>query len=322
MSHSPYDYCPWTEQGSPYYASMLNAEAMPFMPTMPGDGQQHTLRGSAISFVPSIVQVAPAALPANHMASQPDPVPDFDEVYSPGSLFDQTENVVGDIQDTLGNAAVQQPEQDTASHQPTQLLDDDVDGEYEIDDEYQPPTTIDVHETGASDRQKSNTKSHSSRKSTSKLSAVSNGGIKKPKKKRTTRNKTVVQKAETLTEISGATFADKQRKAIVVINEQKKKDTLAEKLGQDIRVTRTGRRVKIEGVYWKAPTNDLTIPTTDREMADHAQKLVVAIRNNKDCKEVDTAQSFRNRWGDNATHFAFEELEAAAWDALVSRPLH
>jgi hypothetical protein len=111
-------------------------------------------------------------------------------------------------------------------------------------------------------------------------------------------------------------FSEKQRKANVVIKQQAKEHSLAKRLGQDIRVVRKGHHVLFEGVYWKAPENDRTIPGVEADKYACVRKIVSAIRNNKGCKEVATSKMFLNRWGDDADHYTMEELENAAWDVV------
>ncbi|OAK94179.1 hypothetical protein IQ06DRAFT_202263, partial [Phaeosphaeriaceae sp. SRC1lsM3a] len=111
-------------------------------------------------------------------------------------------------------------------------------------------------------------------------------------------------------------IAEKMRKANIVINQQKKGATLAEKMGQHIQIIRESGRLKIEGVYWMAPGADDTLPSTEEGKQVLVQQLVAAMRNNKNCKEVEGSRQFENRWGDEAKYFSDEELEFAAWNAV------
>jgi hypothetical protein len=142
----------------------------------------------------------------------------------------------------------------------------DIDGDYDVDDEYQTPAPASPRESVAP--------SH------------------------------------------GHSFVEKQRMANIVIKQQAKENSLAKRLGQDIRVVRKGNRVCFEGVYWNAPQNDDTIPTTEALQYECVKKLVVAMRNNQGCKEVSTAKMFLNRWASDATHYSMEEFESIAWDVV------
>jgi hypothetical protein len=218
----------------------------------------------------------------------------------------------------------------------------DFDGEYETDDEYmsvsvpngcmaQCPTpdgdwkTSEVNITGAI---KSKPKPILNKKSRNgkpvhnqigdrKKSPVKNTGIKKSRKKGFAGNKvstTVQYEAHKLLNLS---IPEKMRKANIIIGEQKTKASLAEKLGQYIHVVRTESRVSIEGVYWKAPQNDATIPATETAKEECVRQIVAAILNNGGCKEVSTTQAFLNRWGEGANHYTMEELQDAAWQTVV-----
>jgi hypothetical protein len=111
-------------------------------------------------------------------------------------------------------------------------------------------------------------------------------------------------------------LSNKLRKASLVIKKQANEKTLAKRLGKHVLVVHRGPRVYFEGVYWKTPENDRTIPTTDDEKYTCVKSIVAAFRNNKGCKEVSTRPVFRNRWGADATHYTKEELENAAWDII------
>jgi hypothetical protein len=106
--------------------------------------------------------------------------------------------------------------------------------------------------------------------------------------------------------------------ANIIIKQQAKENSLAKRLGQDIRVVRKGNRVFFEGVYWNAPQNDHTIPTTEALQYECVTKLVASMRNNQGCKEVSTTKMFLNRWASEATHYSLEEFESIAWDVVYA----
>lgn len=107
--------------------------------------------------------------------------------------------------------------------------------------------------------------------------------------------------------------SNKLKQGVLLVKKQAKETTLEKRLGQHIRVVCKGPGVHFEGVYWKAPENDHTIPTTDNDKYGCVKSIVTAFRNNQGCKEVATRQMFQNKWGDGATHYSKEELEVAAW---------
>jgi hypothetical protein len=178
---------------------------------------------------------------------------------------------------------------------------EEVDGEGEADDEYHP--TIDTV-----------TPSPKLNKKAGKAAVTSN-----KKNTRSAAKKVTEDTASVIEEVPESTFAVKQRKANVVIAKQNAQSTLARRLGQDVRVSYTAAgAIDIRGTYWKAPANDYSIPQSFREKFACVQAIIAAIRNNKDCKEVDTTKTFLNRWADGATYFSSEELEFAAWKIVVS----
>jgi hypothetical protein len=178
---------------------------------------------------------------------------------------------------------------------------EDVDGEGETDDEYHP-----VRDTA--------TPSTKLNKKAGKAAVTSN-----KKNTRSAAKQVTEDTASVVEEVLESTFAVKQRKANVVIARQNAQPTLERRLGQQVRVSYTAAGViDIGGIYWKAPANDASIPRTLQEKFACVQAIIAAIRNNKDCKEVDTTKTFLNRWADGATYFSPEELEFAAWKIVVS----
>ncbi|KAL5117141.1 hypothetical protein ACEQ8H_004966 [Pleosporales sp. CAS-2024a] len=127
--------------------------------------------------------------------------------------------------------------------------------------------------------------------------------------------------AVTREEDAAFSFSEKKKKANAIIRQLNKETSLEKRLGQHIQVVRKGHRVCFEGICWKAPEKDTTIPTTDAAKAACVANIVTAFRNNKGCKEVATSKMFLNRWADNAAYYAAEELEHAAWD-IVDAMVH
>jgi hypothetical protein len=164
---------------------------------------------------------------------------------------------------------------------------EDIDGEGETDDEYQPPEEANASNTGRNTR--------------------------------STANAVTVDAASAI-EIVQPSFAVKQRKANIIIAKQNAQKDLARSLGQHVRVTHSNGRVEIDGIYWKAPANDFTIPRTDAEKLPYIHTIVNCIRSNENVKEVQTTGSFRHRWADGATYFSDEEVLASACRIVVSVP--
>lgn len=112
-------------------------------------------------------------------------------------------------------------------------------------------------------------------------------------------------------------FAKEKKKANATIKEQKARLTLAQRLGQAIRIISTLGRVKVEGVYWFAPKNDLSIPSCEQAKLACVQNVVAAMRNYENIKDKKT-KGVKNRWGDGASYYSREELYACAGDIVVS----
>lgn len=74
----------------------------------------------------------------------------------------------------------------------------------------------------------------------------------------------------------------------------------------------------IQGLYWSAPKDDDTIPTTPEQKIALVKDLIDAIKTNRNCKEV-VDKHFLTRWGDEATYYKWVDIEPLAWDILVSR---
>jgi hypothetical protein len=111
----------------------------------------------------------------------------------------------------------------------------------------------------------------------------------------------------------------KLRMGTAAIKAQKATGLLANMFGENIRIIMApSGRVKIEGVYWTPPRNDLTIPRTEGEMRQCAERLFTAITNAQGCKESASSTSFKNRWGPDASHYTREDLVCGCWDIVVS----
>jgi hypothetical protein len=210
-------------------------------------------------------------------------------------------------------------------------LGDDIDGAYETDDEYVPPmdASAEDHVDNAAPYptpewdwngcESANDDDIGPAHSTNAATNRSNesDSTKPCRNPRTARDKSPVIDASIKKPTKARPLAEKFKQANIVIAEQKTKASLAQRLGQQVRIIRTNGRVSIEGVYWKAPKNDPTIPATDAAKKRCVRKIVAALINNQDCKEVPTSQTFLNRWADGADYFTMEEFEHAAWEIVV-----
>lgn len=116
----------------------------------------------------------------------------------------------------------------------------------------------------------------------------------------------------------GDHLGKKQRLASRVIAKQKLETGAAKKMGAEVQITETPRGVSISGTYWRAPRDDSTIPQTQAEIDAHVEKLIDAMRNNRDTNEVSTTKQFLNRWGNDATYYSGQEFNVAANEVVVS----
>jgi len=154
---------------------------------------------------------------------------------------------------------------------------------------------------------------------TKKHPGAINAGVKKSAKKVPSKKRMSPRQEEEL----GMLFlsvSDKHKMANVVIDKQDKMRDYAQRLGQNVRVTRTHGRITIEGVFWTAPQNDPSIPRSHVDQVACVQQLVAAMLDTSVCKEKKTTTAFQNRWGAGATFYSAEEFQHAAWTLVVSPP--
>lgn len=109
----------------------------------------------------------------------------------------------------------------------------------------------------------------------------------------------------------------KFQQAAAVIATQKEEDALEKKMGAEITITPFAKK-PISGVFWRAPQNDDTIPTTDEEEVFLVFGLTAAIYNSQSCLEKDASGTFMRRWADGATYYTDHEISQLAWKLLVS----
>lgn len=114
------------------------------------------------------------------------------------------------------------------------------------------------------------------------------------------------------------TLCQKMKQAKAFIATQKAQTHLAKKLGAEVSIAHSPTGVHIDGVYWRAPEHDITIPNTPTQMQTYIKETIHAILNNEGCREVNSNSQFRNRWATGATYYTPEEIEMAAQEVVVS----
>jgi hypothetical protein len=122
--------------------------------------------------------------------------------------------------------------------------------------------------------------------------------------------------SESVVEFDESSLAEKRRRAIMIIKQQAREHSLAKRLGQDIRVVRESWRVRFEGVYWYAPNNDTSIPTTEADQRACAEQLIAAMRSNQGFAEVSATKISLNRCASESTHYTWEDFESIAWNVV------
>jgi len=115
------------------------------------------------------------------------------------------------------------------------------------------------------------------------------------------------------------TIKDKETRARIIIARQKSEETVANTMGSDVRIIKTPTGYIIGGVFWSAPAYDATIPTSPAEISVYVDALVMAISNNRGCREQDGRRQFLNRWATESSFYSVYEIEAAARDLVVSQ---
>ncbi|KAL6702791.1 hypothetical protein ACN47E_000927 [Coniothyrium glycines] len=114
-------------------------------------------------------------------------------------------------------------------------------------------------------------------------------------------------------------FSSKERRANKIVKQQKQEAELADQMGSNITVTHTSIGGKtMQGVFWKNPEPDATIPTTPEEMETCFTAILLAIMNNKGCRENEDTQQFLNRWGSGAAYYSINELLMVAQEILTT----
>lgn len=89
-------------------------------------------------------------------------------------------------------------------------------------------------------------------------------------------------------------------------------------MGESITMVRTNTGVEFSGTMWKAPANDMTIPTTEKEIKACVDALDVAMHNVLNIREKADVKSSNNRWNSESKYYFPEEYNAAAGLLVVS----
>jgi hypothetical protein len=105
-----------------------------------------------------------------------------------------------------------------------------------------------------------------------------------------------------------------------VIKEQESQVREEQQMGESVNIDVTPIGIIIHGVYWRAPTNDLTIPLTQADINGCANELVAAMRNNQGCREMPTTGEFQRKWAAGATYYSDTVPKTKAYNLMVSTP--
>jgi hypothetical protein len=111
-------------------------------------------------------------------------------------------------------------------------------------------------------------------------------------------------------------IVDKEKRAQVVIDDQNKQSDAAQQMGADVEMIQTATGLVFQGVYWKAPENDWTIPSSAADVNNHINALVAGMLNNQGCREKAT-KNFLKLWADEAEHYTKDEFKGVCRELLV-----
>ncbi|KAI4688236.1 uncharacterized protein J4E84_005167 [Alternaria hordeiaustralica] len=105
---------------------------------------------------------------------------------------------------------------------------------------------------------------------------------------------------------------EKEKQARAAIRKLKAKTSMDGQMGESITMVRTNTGVEFSGTMWKAPANDMTIPTTEKEIKACVDALDVAMHNVLNIREKADVKSSNNRWNSESKYYFPEEYNAAA----------
>ncbi|KAI4962405.1 hypothetical protein J4E86_001440 [Alternaria arbusti] len=105
---------------------------------------------------------------------------------------------------------------------------------------------------------------------------------------------------------------EKEKQARVAIRKLKAKTSMDGQMGESITMVRTNTGVEFSGTMWKAPANDVTIPTTEDDIKACVNALDLAMHNVENIREKADIKSPTNRWNSESKYYFPEEYNAAA----------
>jgi hypothetical protein len=161
------------------------------------------------------------------------------------------------------------------------------------------------------------TKKSGGRKRSRANSGATNARIKKTKSQKPASRKPSLSAVAHVEDLLTASIAEKQRLAGQVIKQQQGEAEEAKRLGQEIRIVKTDGCPEIEGIYWRAPKNDDSIPKTPAAKKACFDQVYAAILNTTGCKEVTTKKAFKIRWGEEKSHYEDGDLIRVGWKVVV-----
>ncbi|KAF7674845.1 hypothetical protein GT037_007605 [Alternaria burnsii] len=111
---------------------------------------------------------------------------------------------------------------------------------------------------------------------------------------------------------------NKEKQAKAVLKEQRNQTSAAKQMGKSVTISQTDTGTHIGGVYWTAPADDNTIPSSPTEINTCIATLTKAIQNRENCREKTTTGQHRNRWLAGSTYYSEDQFKAAARDLVLA----
>ncbi|KAL1798471.1 hypothetical protein ACET3X_002508 [Alternaria dauci] len=111
---------------------------------------------------------------------------------------------------------------------------------------------------------------------------------------------------------------DKEKRAKAVLKTQRGQKSAAKQMGESVTLSQTDTGIHIGGVYWTAPADDSTIPSSPAEINACIDALTKAMQNRENCREKTTTGQYRNRWMEGSTYYSEDQFKAAARDLVLA----
>ncbi|KAG9194415.1 hypothetical protein G6011_04450 [Alternaria panax] len=111
---------------------------------------------------------------------------------------------------------------------------------------------------------------------------------------------------------------DKERQAKAVLKKQRSQNSAAKRMGESVTISQTETGLEIKGVYWTAPADDNTIPSSPAKINACIDQLTRAIQNKENCREKTTTGQYRNRWSAESTYYSEDHFKAAARELVLA----